>query len=121
MSRKLSEAVFEKSQDVIPGGVNSPVRAFGSVGGTPPVLARGKGSHVWDIDGNEYVDWMSGVGPIILGYADEVVDDAVKEQIARGSLYTSPTTSPNARSTASSRPIRPPATSTSTWSRSKAS
>ncbi|MFH1567954.1 MAG: aminotransferase class III-fold pyridoxal phosphate-dependent enzyme, partial [Gemmatimonadota bacterium] len=63
-----------------------PTRA--ALGFSPIYAARAKGCRIWDVDGNEYVDWMSGVGPIILGYADEVVDRAVKEQIDRGSVYS---------------------------------
>lgn len=91
MSHKLSEAVFEKSKDVIPGGVNSPVRAFGSVGGTPPVLARGKGSHVWDIDGNEYIDYVCSWGPLILGHADEEVVAAITRAAQNGTSFGAPT------------------------------
>lgn len=73
-----SAEVFERAQKVIPGGVNSPVRAFGSVGGTPPYLVAGKGAHVTDADGNEYVDLVGSWGPMILGHAHPDVIGAVK-------------------------------------------
>lgn len=58
LTQAHSEALFERAKKVLPGGVNSPVRAYRSVGGTPPFLVRGEGSHVWDEDGNEYVDFV---------------------------------------------------------------
>ena len=85
-----SMALYRKAERLIPGVAQlisrRPTRrAFGV---SPVYGARAKGCRIWDIDGNEYVDWMSAVGPIILGYADEVVDRAVKEQIDRGSIYS---------------------------------
>lgn len=81
---------YERAGRVIPGVTQllsrRPTRA--ALGVSPIYAARAKGCRIWDVDGNEYVDWVSGVGPIILGYADEVVDEAVKEQIGRGSIYT---------------------------------
>src|SRR5947209_10878222 len=62
---------------MIPGGVNSPVRAFRSVGGDPPFIVRGKGSHIWDADGNEYIDYIGSWGPLILGHAEPNVLDAI--------------------------------------------
>jgi glutamate-1-semialdehyde aminotransferase len=80
--------VYERAQKVIPGVTQllsrRPTRA--ALGVSPIYSDRAKGCRIWDIDGNEYVDWMSGVGPIILGYADEVVDAAVKEQMDRGGI-----------------------------------
>ena len=58
MNRPRSEALFARAQKLIPGGVNSPVRAFRSVGGTPPFIARGEGSRIYDVDGNEYIDYV---------------------------------------------------------------
>ena len=87
---RRSMAVFERAQQVIPGATQlisrRPTRA--ALGISPIYAERAKGCRIWDIDGNEYVDWMSAVGPIILGYADDVVDSAVKEQIAKGSIYS---------------------------------
>jgi glutamate-1-semialdehyde 2,1-aminomutase len=68
-SFRRSLAAFAEAQRLFPGGVNSPVRSFGGVGGTPVFMARGKGSHVWDIDGNEYIDYLGSWGPLILGHA----------------------------------------------------
>ncbi len=87
-SVKASMGVYERAQGVIPGVTQllsrRPTRA--ALGVSPIYADRAKGCRIWDIDGNEYVDWMSGVGPIILGYADEVVDNAVKEQMDRGGI-----------------------------------
>ena len=65
LNQSRSKELFERAQKVLPGGVNSPVRAYRSVGGTPPFLVRGKGSHVWDVDGNEYIDFVGSWGPLI--------------------------------------------------------
>jgi glutamate-1-semialdehyde 2,1-aminomutase len=75
----------------MPGGVNSPVRSFGGVGGTPRFLARGNGSHVWDVDGNEYVDFLGSWGPLILGHANPVVVEAVQKAAADGTSFGAPT------------------------------
>ena len=69
MGQSRSQELFSQAQAYIPGGVNSPVRSFRSVSGIPRFIARGKGSHVWDIDGNEYVDYLCSWGPLILGHA----------------------------------------------------
>ncbi len=76
---------------LMPGGVNSPVRAFGTVGGTPVFIARGEGSHIWDVDGNEYIDYVCSWGPIILGHADPDIIAAVAEAISRGTSFGAPT------------------------------
>ncbi|MCX6344883.1 MAG: glutamate-1-semialdehyde 2,1-aminomutase [Armatimonadetes bacterium] len=85
-----SEKIFAEAQNVIPGGVNSPVRAYKAVGGNPVALAKGKGSRVWDEDGNEYIDYVGSWGPLILGHApDEVVNavcDAAKDGTSFGAL-----------------------------------
>ena len=80
-----SMAVYERAKGLIPGVTQLVSRrpTLGALGVSPIYASRAKGCRIWDVDGNEYVDWMSGVGPIILGYADEVVDAAVKEQIDR--------------------------------------
>lgn len=70
MDISQSEALFAAAQKLLPGGVNSPVRAFRSVGGTPRFIARGQGSRLWDVDGNEYIDLVMSWGPLILGHAD---------------------------------------------------
>jgi len=86
-----SQAAFEQAQKVLVGGVNSPVRAYAAVGGTPPFIAAAKGAHVTDIDGNDYVDYVGGYGPAILGHAPEPVIDAIREAIGRGTSYGAPT------------------------------
>jgi hypothetical protein len=76
MKQSNSEALFVEAKKYFPGGVNSPVRAFKSVGGNPVFFERGKGSHVWDLDGREFLDMsIMAVGACILGYADEEVDE----------------------------------------------
>ena len=64
-----NDQLFERAQRLIPGGVNSPVRAFRAVGGTPRFLARGAGAYVWDADGKHYIDYVGSWGPLILGHA----------------------------------------------------
>ncbi len=86
-----SESLFERSQGVIPGGVNSPVRAFRSVGGTPVFLARGEGARVWDVDGKSYIDYVGSWGPLILGHAHPEVVRALQEAAQRGLSYGAPT------------------------------
>ncbi|CAM3985539.1 glutamate-1-semialdehyde 2,1-aminomutase [Helcobacillus massiliensis] len=85
-----SSTLFERAKASIPGGVNSPVRAFGSVGGTPPYLVRGKGALLWDADGNEYVDMVGSWGPMILGHADDQVVQAVQEAAAKSLSFGAP-------------------------------
>jgi glutamate-1-semialdehyde 2,1-aminomutase len=82
---------MERARRVIPGGVNSPVRAFKAVGGNPPVIARGKGSKLYDADGNEYIDYVLSWGPLILGHADERVLAAVVAAAQRGTSFGAPT------------------------------
>ena len=86
-----SEALFERAQRVIPGGVNSPVRSFGAVGGTPPFIARGAGARIWDVDGNEYVDFLGSWGPLVLGHAYPAVVEAVQRAAAEGTSFGAPT------------------------------
>lgn len=91
MNRERSQALFERAQKVLPGGVNSPVRAYRSVGGTPPFLVRGAGSHVWDEDGNEYIDFIGSWGPLILGHSDPRVLKAVQAAMEHGLSFGAPT------------------------------
>ena len=91
MNRGKSKILFEKAQRVIPGGVNSPVRAFGSVGGTPVFIDRGKGQFLFDADGNRYLDFVSSWGPLILGHRPPVVLEAVKDALRRGTSFGAPT------------------------------
>ncbi len=86
-----SQQWFERSSKSIPGGVNSPVRAFGSVGGSPLVIARGKGSRLWDVDGNEYVDLVSSYGPMIHGNAHPEIVEAVQKAAVDGLSFGAPT------------------------------
>ena len=82
---------FERAQRVLPGGVNSPVRAFGAVGGRPPFIRRGAGAYVYDEDGRAYVDYVLSWGPLILGHAPEPVIKALTEAIADGTSFGAPT------------------------------
>ncbi|MFC6089342.1 glutamate-1-semialdehyde 2,1-aminomutase [Saccharothrix lopnurensis] len=91
MTATRSQALFERATAVIPGGVNSPVRAFHSVGGTPRFMVRGEGPHLWDADGNRYVDLVSSWGPMILGHADPRVVEAVREAATGGLSFGTPT------------------------------
>lgn len=91
MQHSGSHDLFETAKSVIPGGVNSPVRAFSSVGIEPVFYERAKGSRVWDVDGNEYIDFVASWGPMILGHAPDAVLDAVREQLERGTSYGAPT------------------------------
>ena len=86
-----SAALFERAQHVIPGGVNSPVRAFKSVGGTPRFMVRGSGPYMWDADGNRYVDLVSSWGPMILGHAHPAIVDAVQAAATQGLSFGTPT------------------------------
>jgi len=82
-----SRRLQERAESMIPGGVNSPVRAFKAVGGDPPFMVRGKGSHVWDADQNEYIDYMGSWGPLILGHAEASVLDAIVGAAANGTSF----------------------------------
>ena len=86
-----SHHLYEEALRYIPGGVNSPVRSFGAVEGEPVFIARGKGSHVWDVDGNEYVDYLGSWGPLILGHAHPTVVEAVKAAAEAGTSFGAPT------------------------------
>ncbi len=91
MVGERSKSLFERAQQLIPGGVNSPVRAFRAVGGTPFFVAKGQGCYLWDVDGNRYVDFVCSWGPLILGHAYPEVVAAVKEAVERGTTYGAPT------------------------------
>ncbi len=86
-----SKALFKRALAVIPGGVNSPVRAFKAVGGTPPFISRAKGSRLYDVDGNEYIDYVLSWGPMVLGHAHPKVVSALRKAIGRGTSYGAPT------------------------------
>lgn len=91
MNHSKSEALFRKAQEIIPGGVNSPVRAFRSVGGQPVFIARGQGSHIFDVDGNEYIDYVGSWGPLLLGHRHPDILAALEGAIARGTSFGAPT------------------------------
>jgi glutamate-1-semialdehyde 2,1-aminomutase len=91
MQRTKSHAAFERAKQVIPGGVNSPARAFGAVGGEPVFIARADGASLYDIDGNKYVDYIGSWGPMILGHAHPRVVAAAVEAAKAGSSYGAPT------------------------------
>ncbi|MCW8895105.1 glutamate-1-semialdehyde 2,1-aminomutase [Sulfurimonas sp.] len=91
MSIDNSLKAFEQAQDLIPGGVNSPVRAFSSVGGSPIFIAEGEGGYLKDIDGNKYVDFVQSWGPLIFGHRDESIEAAVIEAVKHGLSFGAPT------------------------------
>src|SRR5271163_3288339 len=94
-SRKVEQSrrLQQRAESMIPGGVNSPVRAFGSVGGDPPFIVRGKGSHIWDADENEFIDYVGSWGPLILGHADAGVLDAILGAACNGTSFGASTPS----------------------------
>ncbi|MDD2790538.1 MAG: glutamate-1-semialdehyde 2,1-aminomutase [Sulfurimonas sp.] len=91
MSTEASVKAFEEAQSLIPGGVNSPVRAFKSVGGTPLFIAEGEGAYLTDIDGNKYVDFVQSWGPLIFGHRDESIENAVINAVKHGLSFGTPT------------------------------
>lgn len=91
MQDRQSKELFEKAKRYIPGGVNSPVRAFGAVGRTPRFMDRARGSHIWDVDGNAYIDYVCSWGPGILGHAHPRVIEAVQRASEKGLTYGAPT------------------------------
>lgn len=91
MKIEKSKKLFEKSQQYIPGGVNSPVRAFQSVGGTPIFIEKAKGAYLFDVDGNSYIDYINSWGPAILGHAPEIVIETLQKQIHKGLGFGTPT------------------------------
>jgi glutamate-1-semialdehyde 2,1-aminomutase len=91
MNRPRSRDAYERACRVIPGGVNSPARAFGAVGGSPLFIARGEGPYLYDIDGNKYLDYIGSWGPLILGHAHPRVVAAVDEAVRRGASFGAPT------------------------------
>lgn len=90
MNRSRSAAAFERAKALIPGGVNSPARAFGAVGGSPIFIARGEGPYLYDIDGNRYLDFIGSWGPMILGHAHPAVVEAAAGALRNGSSYGAP-------------------------------
>ncbi|MGA2436267.1 MAG: aminotransferase class III-fold pyridoxal phosphate-dependent enzyme, partial [Bryobacteraceae bacterium] len=90
-TNRKSEALFERALRSIPGGVNSPVRAFRGVGGNPPFIARGQGSHIWDADGNEYIDYVGSWGPLLLGHRHPEILEALERALESGTSFGAPT------------------------------
>jgi len=86
-----NQQLFERSRQYIPGGVNSPVRAFKSVGGTPVFFQRGQGAYFWDVEGKSYIDYVGSWGPLILGHAHPGIVNAVQEAASRGTSFGAPT------------------------------
>ena len=96
MNRERSGELYAAAKRHIPGGVNSPARSWGAVGGTPLFLERGEGSRVWDADGNEYIDYVCSWGPLILGHAHPQVLQAISDAAANGTSFGAPTERENA-------------------------
>jgi glutamate-1-semialdehyde 2,1-aminomutase len=86
-----SERLWDEARKLMPGGVNSPVRAFGAVGGTPRFIERGEGAYLYDVDGNRYVDYVLSWGPLVLGHAHPRVVEAIERAVRRGTSYGAPT------------------------------
>src|SRR5687767_6178063 len=95
LKRERSEQLFQRALELFPGGVNSPVRAFRSVGGTPLFFSRGEGAEVVDADGNRFIDLCHSWGPLILGHAHPAVVDAITRTAAKGSTFGAPTEEEN--------------------------
>ena len=84
MSYENSKQIFQAAQSLMPGGVNSPARAFGSVGGTPLVIDRGEGAYIYDVDGNRLIDYIQSWGPMILGHKHPAVMSAIEQALTKG-------------------------------------
>ncbi|HDJ28065.1 MAG TPA: aminotransferase class III-fold pyridoxal phosphate-dependent enzyme, partial [Proteobacteria bacterium] len=88
----ISEKLFARAQKTIPGGVNSPVRAFRAVNLPPRFIVRGQGCNIFDADGNQYIDYVGSWGPLIVGHAHPAIVAAIREQAGRGTSFGAPTT-----------------------------
>ena len=91
VNKTQSEKLYKKATEYFPGGVNSPVRAFRSVGSTPLFIDRGEGCHIWDADGNEYIDFCGSWGPLILGHAHNIIVEAITQTVKKGTSFGAPT------------------------------
>ncbi len=91
MNQQRSEELFREAQRYLPGGVDSPVRAFKAVGGTPPFIVKGLGSKIYDVDGNQFIDYVCSWGPLILGHSHPQVVEALKKAVERGTSFGAPT------------------------------
>ena len=87
ITKVASEELFEKSKMLFPGGVNSPVRAFKSVGGTPLFIKKGDGPFIWDEDGNKFIDFCCSWGPLILGHNDPDIFESIVETLKNGTSF----------------------------------
>src|SRR5215471_688949 len=95
MKRERSHELFQRARQLMPGGVNSPARAFGGVGGEPIVVERGEAAYLWDVDGNRYIDYVGSWGPLILGHAFPPVVAAVEKAARHGTSFGAPTKAEN--------------------------
>ena len=95
INRPKSHEIFARARQLMPGGVNSPARAFGAVGGEPIVIARGAGAYLWDVDDNRYIDYVGSWGPMILGHSHPSVVAALREAIGKGTSFGAPTVAEN--------------------------
>ena len=95
MNHDRSHQIFTHAQTLMPGGVNSPARAFGGVGGEPVIVERGSGAYLWDVDGNRYIDYVGSWGPLILGHAQEHVVAEIIAAAERGTSFGAPTAKEN--------------------------
>jgi glutamate-1-semialdehyde 2,1-aminomutase len=84
-------SLFNEAQKYIVGGVNSPVRAFKSVGGEPPFIERGEAAYIYDTDGNKYLDFIQSWGPLIFGHCDREIEEAIIEAVKKGTSFGAPT------------------------------
>src|SRR5262249_44586277 len=91
MNRSRSSAAFARAKKLIPGGVNSPARAFGAVGGEPPFIAPGEGPLLIDVDGNRYLDYIGSWGPLILGHSHSRVVETIEKALRDGASFGAPT------------------------------
>lgn len=91
MNQSKSKSLFDRAKQFIPGGVNSPVRAFRAVGGNPVFIKRAKGAYLYDEDGNEYIDLINSWGPMILGHAHPIIEEAIKEALVNSPSFGAPT------------------------------
>lgn len=94
-NRQKSHELFTRAKELMPGGVNSPARAFGAVGGEPIVIDRGEGAYLWDVDGNRYIDYIGSWGPMIFGHGHPAVVEALQAAIHRGTSFGAPTAAEN--------------------------
>ncbi|HRX82593.1 MAG TPA: glutamate-1-semialdehyde 2,1-aminomutase [Pirellulaceae bacterium] len=95
MGREKSHEIFARAQQLMPGGVNSPARAFGAVGGEPVIMQRGAGAYLYDVDGNKYIDYIGSWGPMILGHAHPKVTEAINAAVRQGTSFGAPTEAEN--------------------------